>query len=201
MCNLCVTSRVASATDISQEHGTSVPTGESSGEAKQPSINKSLHSAAEAKQTPDALNDVLEYLLDPVTGSPAHGKVPQGFIGLHVDGLFAANTPAFLKYLRECLLRECELGTETSDNIMFVGQRIRWQGETLVVDQDMKIEEIQEIKFEKGSKDNTLCAPLMHTEYRGVLGNITGFNLERRFTLPTGFLEPLLRQLVLQLVM
>ncbi len=145
MCNLCVTSRVASATDVSQEHGTSAPTGESSGEAKQPSIKKSLHSAAEAKQAPDALNDLLEYLLDTVTGSPAYGKVSQGFICLHVDDLFAAGTPAFLKYLRECLLREYEIGSETSDNIMFVGQRIRWQGDTLVVDRDMKIEGLQEI--------------------------------------------------------
>ncbi|MDP7646981.1 MAG: hypothetical protein QGH82_02765, partial [Candidatus Woesearchaeota archaeon] len=166
-----------------KEHGTFVP----ASEEKQSSINKSLH-AAEAGQDPDALNRLLEYLLDPVTGSPAHGKASQGFVCLHVDDLFAAGTPAFLKYLRECLLREYEIGSETSDNIMFVGQRIRWQGDTLIVDQDMKIEELQEIKFEKGSKDDTLCAPAMHTEYRSVLGNInwlqsrTQFHIAYRFS-------------------
>ena len=51
MCNACVTNSVASATDISRKHGTSVP----ASEAKQSSINKSLH-AAEAGQNPDALN-------------------------------------------------------------------------------------------------------------------------------------------------
>ena len=107
---------------------------------------------------------------------------------MHVDDLFAAGTPAFLKYLRECLLREYEIGNETSDNITFIGQRIRWQGDALVVERDTKIEELQEIKFERGSKDDTLCAPLMRTQYRSALGNIkrlqsrTQFHIAYRFS-------------------
>ena len=39
------------------------------------------------------MDESLEYLLDPVTGSPAHGKKVHGAVALHVDDLFFTGTP------------------------------------------------------------------------------------------------------------
>ena len=36
----------------------------------------------------NACDDAVEYLIDPITGSPAHGKGVDGVINLHVDDLF-----------------------------------------------------------------------------------------------------------------
>ena len=112
----------------------------------------------------------LEYILDPVTGSPSRGKQTEGFVCLHVDDLFASGTPKFLASLKEKLKKDYQIGSETYDNIMFCGQRVRWQGNVLVVDQDRQVDELSEIKVSKGSPDSQVCSPQMHTEYRSVLG-------------------------------
>ena len=60
---------------------------------------------------------------------------------------------------------------------MFVGQRIRWildgkPGPHIRVDQDLCIDELEEITIEKGISDATPCPPRVHTQYRGILGQI-----------------------------
>ncbi len=69
---------------------------------------------------------------------------------------------------------------------MFVGHRVRRQGDTLIVDQGSKIEKLQDI-IEKSSKDDTLCAPRMHTECRGVLGNINWLQFRTQFHIACRF--------------
>ena len=64
-----------------------------------------------------------------------------------MDDLFASGTPEFLKWLEKMILTEYEIGSLANDNIMFVGQRIRWQGNCLVVDQDGKVNELTEIRI------------------------------------------------------
>ena len=122
--------------------------------------------------TSDTIESLLEYLLDPVSGSPSRGKHATGYICLHVDDLFASGTPEFLKWLEKMILTEYEIGSLATDNIMFVGQRIRWQGNCLVVDQDGKVDELTEIKIPKGSSDSQKVTASEHTEYRSVLGGL-----------------------------
>ena len=129
----------------------------------------------------DSLDDILNYILDPIAGSPARGKEVIGTICLHVDDLFATGTPEFLKKLKADILTEFEIGSEASDNIMFVGQRVRWKDNTITVDQDVKIEELHEIKLPKGSRDDTKCDPFMHTDFRSVLGNLNWIQSRTQF--------------------
>ena len=138
--------------------------------------------------TSETIESLLEYLLDPVSGSPSRGKHATGYICLHVDDLFASGTPEFLKWLEKMILTEYEIGSLANDNIMFVGQRIRWQGNCLVVDQDGKVDELTEIKIPKGSSDSQKVTASEHTEYRSVLGGLnwvqsrTQFHIAYRFS-------------------
>ena len=65
-----------------------------------------------------------------------------------------------------------QVGSEDTDEIVFTGQRIRWNGKTLVVDQDMAIEELSEIQFDKSLKDEVAYNPALRIEYRSLLGSI-----------------------------
>ena len=47
----------------------------------------------------NALDEALELLLDPITGSPAHGREVVGILLIHVDDSFFTGTPEFLSYL------------------------------------------------------------------------------------------------------
>eukprot|EP00973_Karenia_brevis_P034447 4751414-Karenia_brevis.AAC.1 len=60
---------------------------------------------------------------------------------------------------------------------MFVGQRVKWVlkgkiGGHIRVDQESKIEELQEIAFDKSLKDTITCTPELHRSYRSLLGQI-----------------------------
>ena len=59
-----------------------------------------------------------------------------------------------------------------TDEASFCGQRIRWQGDVLTVDQDKAIEEITEVTFDKAAKDTMPCPPAMHSDFRRCLGQI-----------------------------
>jgi len=141
-----------------------------------------LHSGIKKMQKDlEDSEDFLEYILDPVTGSPSRGKQAIGFICLHVDDLFSSGTPKFLSFLRESLKRDYKIGSETDDNIMFCGQRVRWQGTHLTVDQDRQVEELTEIKLDKGRKDSDKCDPTMHTNYRSLLGGLNWLQSRTQF--------------------
>ena len=152
-------------------------------EAKQfPRLRSGVSQMEKALADPESsLEFMLEYILDPASGSPSRGKRTAGFVCLHVDDLFASGTPKFLAYLRERLKKEYKIGSEASDNIMFCGQRLRWQGDVLIVDQDRQVEELSEIKLERGAKDTDTCSPTMHTEYRSVLGGLNWLQSRTQF--------------------
>ena len=52
------------------------------------------------------------------------------------------------KKVLERIRKEFQVGSEDIDEIVFTGQRIRWKGKALVIDQDKAIEELSEIQFE-----------------------------------------------------
>ena len=76
------------------------------------------------------------------------------------------------KKVLERTRKDFQVGSEDIDEIVFTGQRIRWKGNTLVVDQDKAIEELSEIQFDKALKDEVACNPTLHTEYRSLLGSL-----------------------------
>jgi hypothetical protein len=145
-----------------------------------------LHSGVRTmdKELKDS-EDFLEYILDPVTGSPSRGKRVVGYVCLHVDDIFASGTPKFLASLREQLTKEYQIGSEAYDNVMFCGQRVRWQKKDdqniIVVDQDGQVEELTEIKLDKGLKDSDKCDATMHTAYRSLLGGLNWLQSRTQF--------------------
>ena len=133
--------------------------------------------AHEQSLDPKDLEKAMEYLTDPIHGSPSHGKVVVGVLCLHVDDLFMAGNKEFHQRVVECLKRDFQVGSEDINDIMFTGQRIRWTnkgqtGANIRVDQDLCIDELQEIPIEKNLTDTMACSPQHHTAFRSVLGQI-----------------------------
>ena len=52
-----------------------------------------------------------------------------------------------------------KIGEESKDDVMFCGQRVRWHGNVIVVDQSKAIDALGEIPIAKGRKDEESCEP------------------------------------------
>ena len=68
-------------------------------------------------------------------------------------------------------------GSEDKNDIMFVGQRIKWKihdkyGPYISVGQKLAVDAVEEVKIDKSLKDNVQCNPQLHTAYRSVLGQL-----------------------------
>ena len=65
--------------------------------------------------------------MDPVARNNAQGRRPHGFICLHVDDLFMAGDKVFESKVLSSLRKNFAVGSEDKNDIMFVGQRIKWK--------------------------------------------------------------------------
>jgi hypothetical protein len=141
--------------------------------------------AAQAERRKE--QDPIDYLLDPVSGNNAQGRQVHGTICLHVDDLFMAGDDYFTKSVLPAIRRDFQIGSEDKNDVMFVGQRIRWimseqpKGRSrtaqaaklfIKVDQNKQIEELSEITFDKSMQDHIECSPALHSQYRSLLGQI-----------------------------
>ena len=135
---------------------------------------------------PPDIDGALELLLDPITGSPARGKEVEGLVTIHVDDAFMTGTPYFVKKVIESLRRDFKVGSEDTNDIAFVGQRVRWinkgkKDARIQVDQERKVEELSEIQLEPSLRDQLACTPDMHKQYRSVLGQINWLQSRTQF--------------------
>ena len=73
----------------------------------------------------DTLETAMEYLTDPVAGSPSRGREIIGIICLHVDDLFCVGNDAFCKKVIGSIRGTLQVGSDDTNDVMFVGQRIR----------------------------------------------------------------------------
>ena len=125
----------------------------------------------------NTIEQAIEHLLDPVSQNNAQGRKPHGFICLHVDDLFMGGDKVFEDKILASIRKDFNVGSEDKNDIMFVGQRIKWKthdkyGPYISADQKLAVDAVEEIKFEKSLKDNIACAPQLHTAYRSVLGQL-----------------------------
>ena len=153
------------------------------------------------------LEDAVEYLMDPVTGSNCKGRKVAGTVCLHVDDLFMSGNDYFQKQVMASIRRDFQVGSEDKNDIMFVGQRIRWVGKGdasalqaspsapagkksvskpnkpahICVDQKVAVDELEEVKFDKSLKDNVECDSILHTAYRSVLGQVNWLQSRTQF--------------------
>ena len=130
---------------------------------------------------------LLDYLLDPITGSPALHKKVDGIICLHVDDLLLTGSSAFIADIKNELSKEYEIGSFDLDDVVFCGQRLRWQGDILVVDQNKAIEELTELNYDKTLPDSTVCSPELHTGYRSVLGQLNWLQSRTQYHIAYAF--------------
>eukprot|EP00435_Cladocopium_sp_Y103_P003748 s2899_g1.t1 len=75
------------------------------------------------------------------------------------------------------LRKDFKVGSEDKNDVMFVGQRIKWKthdkyGPYISVDQKLAVDAVEEVKIDKTLKDNVQCTPQLHTAYRSVLGQL-----------------------------
>ena len=154
---------------------------------KQPATKPRERSIPESKDI-EIIEQAMDFLLDPIAGSNARDKIVLGFICLHVDDLFMAGTSYFKKHVADNLRKDFQVGSEDSGDIQFVGQRIKWiqplakpKEHHIRVDQNLCVEELQEVVFDKSLKDETPCSPALHTEYRSVLGVLNWLQSRTQF--------------------
>ena len=133
------------------------------------------------------LEGALELLLDPITGSNAKGKRVDGVITIYVDDAFFTGNDRFHKTVISNLRKDFQVGHEDLNDVMFVGQRVRWVDKDnpskahIKVDQTKKIEELSEIAFDKSLKDNIVCSKDLHTQFRSALGQINWLQARTQF--------------------
>ena len=132
---------------------------------------------SQPEEQPITMKEAIEKLMDPVVRNNAQGRRPHGFICLHVDDLFMGGDSTFEKKVIDRIRKDFSVGSEDKNDIMFVGQRIKWKkhdkhGAYISVDQKLAVDAVEEIKLEKHLKDNVACTPQMHTAYRSVLGQL-----------------------------
>ena len=133
------------------------------------------------------LEQFMEKMLDPELGSQACGRTVLGLLVLHVDDLFFAGSPAFYDKVIKRIKADYLVGSEDTNDVTFTGQRVRWEKNAIVVDQDKAVEELSEIKLEKNLPDPTPCSPSMHTEYRSVLGSLNWLQSRTQFQIAYKF--------------
>ena len=97
---------------------------------------------------------------------------------IYVDDAFFAGSKHFHGKVIANLRRDFQVGSEDMNDIMFVGQRVKWidrkdaKKAHISVDQENKIEELSEIVFDSSLRDGITCSKDLHTQYRSVLGQI-----------------------------
>ena len=115
-----------------------------------------------------------------------HPGVASALQSLHVDDLLMTGDDVFEKEIMGRLRKDSQVGSEDKNDCLLVGQRIQWKqddkhGWYINVHQNVAINELQEITFDKHLKDDTPLTPQMHTAYRSVLGQINWLQSRTQF--------------------
>ena len=106
-------------------------------------------------------------------------------MSLHVDDLLMVGGEIFEREIMAKSRKDFQVGSEDKNDCVFVGQRIQWKtdekhGPYINVYQNVAINELQGITFEKTLKDEGPLYPSMRTAYRSVLGQIIFLDVRLR---------------------
>ena len=97
------------------------------------------------------LHTIVDYIMDPVAGSPSRNRTVNGNVCMHVDDLIFTGTDDFLLSFAEGLKKSFQIGSLDENDAMFCGQRIIRQGATATVHQDLCIEDLHEALIRNGN--------------------------------------------------
>ena len=126
------------------------------------------------------VDTIMDYIIDPVAGSPSRNKTVNGNVCMHVDDLIFTGTSDFLSSFAESLNKSFQIGSLDENDVMFCGQRIIKQGATVMVHQDLCIEDLHEALIPKGKDSDALVGADL-TEYRSVLGKLNWLQSRTQF--------------------
>ena len=108
----------------------------------------------------DKIEQAIESLRDPITGSPSRGKAVSGIICLHVDNLCRRSRVLPIRHVFNP--KDCQIGPEDAHDVSLVGQRVCWKTEGsnsfIQVDQERCIEELGELEFDSSLPDTDYCS-------------------------------------------
>ena len=138
------------------------------------------------------IDETIEYMLDPISGSAARGKVVLGIVCIHVDDCFCSGGPEFYRRIIQGIKKDFEIGSEDLNDVMYCGQRVRWVDKDkdsgyITVDQDLKVEELSEITIpdevkNKGPPHTTFVVGTeLHSAFRSLLGKINWLQNRTRY--------------------
>ena len=126
------------------------------------------------------MDTIMDYIIDPVAGSPSRNRTVNGNVCMHVDDLIFTGTSDFLSSFAESLKKSFQIGSLDENDVMFCGQRIIKQGATVMVHQDLCIEDLHEALIPKGKDSDALVGADL-TEYRSVLGKLNWLQSRTQF--------------------
>ena len=126
------------------------------------------------------MDTIMDYIIDPVAGSPSRNRTVNGNVCMHVDDLIFTGTDDFLLSFADSLKKSFQIGSLDENDVMFCGQRIIKQGATVTVHQDLCIEDLHEALIPKGKDSDALVGPDL-TEYRSVLGKLNWLQSRTQF--------------------
>ena len=126
------------------------------------------------------MDTIMDYIIDPVAGSPSRNRTVNGNVCMHVDDLIFTGTDDFLSSFAESLKKSFQIGSLDENDVMFCGQRIIKQGATVMVHQDLCIEDLHEALIPKGKDSDALVGADL-TEYRSVLGKLNWLQSRTQF--------------------
>ena len=92
----------------------------------------------------ETIEQAIESLTHPIIGSPSRGKTVSGSICPHVGDLFCVGDQVFYQCVISSIQDYFRIGSEDTNDVLFVGQRVCWQTEGLTsfmqVDQEGCVE-------------------------------------------------------------
>ena len=117
----------------------------------------------------------------PVAGSPSRSKTVNGNLRMHVDDLLFTSAKNLLLLGLLCqLLKTFQTGSLDTNDVIFCGQRTIKQGSTVVVRQDLCIDDLHEPLTPNGKDTDSLVGPDL-VEYRSVLGKLNWLQSRMQF--------------------
>ena len=134
--------------------------------SKDSSLSKKTPTFRRSSTSSDPVQEAIDMLLDPVAQALFVSTLMTCSWAEIGDKVFADKLLANIR-------KDFRVGSEDKNDIMFVGQRIRWKthdkhGPYISFDQKLAVNAVEEIKREKHLTDDLACNPQMHTAYRSV---------------------------------
>ena len=119
-------------------------------------------------------------MLDQIIGSPSRGMDIHGVIDFHVDDLFMTGDEIFDKEVLAKIKRDFQVGSEDTDNVVFIGQRVRWHKNHIIIDRDTAADKFSAIHIDPVLKDNVPCDS-QQTAFRSLLVSLSWLQSRSQF--------------------